>query len=43
MLREVVISCLLSRWRRALGEGSPCLALLAAAVCQRSPVSRRSG
>lgn len=35
MLKKVVISCLLSNWRRAVGEGSPCLALLAAALCWR--------
>ena len=35
MLKKVVISCSLSNWRRALGEGSPCLALLATALCQR--------
>lgn len=35
MLKKVVISCLLSNWRRALGEGSPCLALLTAALHRR--------
>lgn len=32
MLKKVVISCLLSNWRRAQEEGSPCLAPLTAAL-----------